>query len=112
MTLKKDLANRVRGWIPKEPSMPSSNIKAVKAPMMSERDKAVKLKVVSVLLGVLGVFAGWSAAGRAYLYFVGVGVTSYYATVYSVILWVSVIGAFGLAAFKLKRIQQYITKGP
>ena len=32
---------------------------------MSDRDKAVKLKVVSVLLGVLGVLVGWSAAGYA-----------------------------------------------
>ena len=79
---------------------------------MSERDKAVKLKVISVLLGALGVFAGWSAAGRAYIYFVGNGVTSYYATVYSIILWILVIGVFWLAAFKIKRIQQYITKGP
>lgn len=79
---------------------------------MSEKDKAVKLKVMSVLLGALGVFAGWSAAGRAYLYFVGVGVTSVYATIYSIILWLSVLGVFWLVAFKVKRIQQYITKGP
>ena len=100
----------MRGWIPKEPSMPSSNINAVKAPTMSERDKAVKLKVVSGLLGALGVCAGGGAAARAYLFFVGIGVTSYYATVYSIILWIFVIGGFWLAAFKLKRIQQYVTK--
>ncbi|MCW4005304.1 MAG: hypothetical protein NWF04_01700 [Candidatus Bathyarchaeota archaeon] len=79
---------------------------------MSEREKAVKLKVISVLLGVLGVFAGGYAAGRSYVFFVENGVTSYYSTVYAVILWFFVIGAFWLAAFKLKRIQHYITKEP
>jgi hypothetical protein len=79
---------------------------------MSERDKAIKLKVIAVLLGALGVCAGGGAAAYAYVFFVGIGVTSYDATVYSVILWIFVIGVFWLAAFKLKRIQQYITKEP
>ena len=104
--------DKIRGWIPKEPSMPSSNIKAVKAPTMSERDKAYKLKVAAIFLVVLGVLVGWSAAGYAYIYFVWNGVTSANATVYSIILWILVIGVFWLAAFKIKRIQQYITKGP
>jgi hypothetical protein len=99
------------GWIPKEPK-PSNAIMAAQAPIMSERDKAIKLKVLSCLLGVLGVLWGWSAAGYAYLYFVGVGVTSYSATVYSVIVCLFVIAIFWLAAFKLKRIQQYFTKEP
>ena len=77
---------------------------------ISDSDKAVKLKVIIVLLVVLGVLFGWSAAGRAYVCFVGNGVTSYYATVYSVVLWLFVIGVFWLAAFKAKRIQHYITK--
>ena len=110
MELKKPLRKLFCGWLPNEPRMPSSNITAAKAPTMSERDKAVKLKVGSVLLGALGICAGAGAASRAYLYFVGVGVTSYYATVYAMILWVFVIAIFWLAAFKLKRIQQYITR--
>jgi hypothetical protein len=77
---------------------------------MSERDKAIKLKVVSVLLGALGVCAGGSAAGYAYVFFVGIGATSYDATVYAVILWLFVIAVFWVAALNLKRIQQYITK--
>jgi hypothetical protein len=76
----------------------------------SERDKAIKLKVIAVLLGALGVFAGWSTAGYAYTYFVGAGVTSYYATVYSVILWLFVTAIFWLTALKLKKIQQYLTQ--
>lgn len=76
----------------------------------SEKDKAFKLKVIAVFLAVLGVLFGGGAAGFAYVFFVGVGVTSYYATVYSVILWLFVIAIFWLAAFKLKKIQQYLTK--
>lgn len=83
---------------------------------MSERDKVYKLKVAAVFLVVLGALFGAGAAGLAFPYFVGNGVTSYYATVYSIILWIFVIGVFWLAsilaAFKAKRIQQYITKGP
>jgi hypothetical protein len=96
--------------------MPISNIKAVKAPTMSEREKVYKLKVGAVFLVVLGVLFGWSAAGFAYVYFVGNGVSSANATVYSIILWIFVMGVFWfaalLAAFKAKRIHQYITKGP
>ena len=77
---------------------------------MSERDKVVKLKVLSVLLGAEGVCAGAGAAGLAYVYFVGNEVPSYDATIYSVILWILVIAIFWLAAFKLKRIQQYLSK--
>ncbi len=77
---------------------------------ISEQDKAIKLKVISVLLGALGVCAGGGAAAYAYVFFVEIGVPSYYATVYAVILWLSVIAIFWFAAFKLKRIQQYITK--
>ena len=112
MNVKKNWTDQIRGWIPKEPSMPSSNINAVKVPTMSERDKVYKLKVAAIFLVVLGVLFGWSAAGLAYVYFVGYGVTSANATVYSVILWIFVMGVFWLAAFKAKRIQQYITRGP
>ena len=113
MNVEKSRRQRIRGWIPKEPSMPSSNIKAVKAPM-SEREKAYKLKVGAIFLVVLGVLFGLGAAGYEYAYFVGNGVTSANATIYSIILWIFVIGVFWLAAlltaFKAKRIQRYITR--
>ena len=116
MNVKKSWTDQIRGWIPKEPSMPISNIKAVKAPKMSERDKVYKLKVGAIFLVVLGVLFGLGAAGYAYVYFVGNGVTSANATVYSFIVCIFVIGVFWLAAllaaFKAKRIQQYITRGP
>jgi len=66
---------------------------------MSGREQGVALKVILVLLGVL---VGWSVAGYAYVYFTGIGVASDYATGYSIILWLAVLGAFGLIAFKVK----------
>jgi hypothetical protein len=66
---------------------------------MSGREKVVALKVILVLLGV---FVGWSVAGYAYVYFTGIGVASDYATGYSIILWLAILGAFGLIAFKVK----------
>jgi hypothetical protein len=38
-------------------------------------------------------------------------VTSCDATVYSAVVWVCVIAVFWVGAFKLKKIQQFITKG-
>jgi hypothetical protein len=104
---KKSLGQRIRGWFPREPLRISAQTS-----QNSERDRAVRLKVASGLLGACGVFTGWYATGRAYVYFTGVGVTSYDATVYSVIVCFFVIAVFWLAAFKLKKIQQYIIWGP
>ena len=67
---------------------------------MSRRVDWVAVKVILVLLGVL---VGWSAASYAYVYFIGNGVASDYATGYSIIVWLAVLGAFGLTAFKVKR---------
>jgi hypothetical protein len=103
------LEKRIRGWIPKEPQL-SNAAMAAQAPVMSERDKAIRLKVLSVLLGAIGVCAGGGIAARTYLYSVVNGVTSCDATVYSAVVWVCVIAVFWVGAFKLKKIQQYITK--
>jgi len=65
---------------------------------MSERVGA--LKIILVLLGAL---VGWTAASYAFMYLIGNGVASDYATAYSIILWLAVFGAFGLVAFKVKR---------
>jgi hypothetical protein len=62
----------------------------------SERDKAIKLKVIAVLLGALGVCAGGGAAAYAYVFFVGIGVTSYDATVYSAFCGFLSLEFFGL----------------
>jgi hypothetical protein len=67
---------------------------------MSGREKVVAVKIILVLLGVL---IGWTVAGYAYVYFTGIGVASDYATGYSIILWLAVLGAFWLIAFKVKR---------
>jgi hypothetical protein len=69
---------------------------------MSGREKLVALKIILVLLGVL---VGWTVASYAFIYFTGNGVASDYATGYSIILWLAILGAFGLIAFKVKRIQ-------
>jgi len=37
------------------------------------------------------------------MYFIGNGVASDYATGYSIIVWLAILGAFGLVAFKVKR---------
>jgi hypothetical protein len=66
---------------------------------MSGREKGVALKIILVLLGVL---IGWTVASYAFVYFIGNGVASDYATGYSIILWLAVLGAFGLIAFKVK----------
>jgi hypothetical protein len=75
---------------------------------MSGREKVVALKIILVLLGVL---VGWTVAAYAFIYFTGNGVASDYATGYSIILWLAVLGAFGLIAFKVKRIQNQGIKG-
>jgi len=53
-------------------------------------------------LVLLGVLVGWTAASYAFMYFIGNGVASGYATGYSIILWLAVFGVFGLIAFKVK----------
>jgi hypothetical protein len=67
---------------------------------MSRRAEGAALKIILVLLGVL---TGWTAASYAFMYFIRNGVTSDYATGYSIILWLAVFGAFGFIAFKVKR---------
>ena len=66
---------------------------------MPRRVDWVALKIILVLLGV---FAGWAVAGYAYMYFIGNGLTSDYATGYSIILCLAVFGVFVLFAFKIK----------
>jgi hypothetical protein len=65
---------------------------------MSGREGAQK-----IILVLLGVLVGWTAASYAFMYFIGIGVASDYATGYSIVLWLAVFGAFGLVAFKIKR---------
>jgi hypothetical protein len=65
---------------------------------MSRRAEGAALKIILVLLGVL---VGWTAASYAFMYFIRNGVASDYATGYSIILWIAVFGAFGLTAFKV-----------
>jgi hypothetical protein len=57
------------------------------------------LKIILVLLGIL---VGWTVASYAFVYFIGTGVASNYATGYSIILWLAILGAFGLIALKVK----------
>ncbi len=64
--------------------------------------RRVDSTAIMIILVLLGVFVGWAAAGYAFMYFIGNGVASDYATGYSIILWLAVFGAFGLAAFKVK----------
>ena len=52
---------------------------------------------------LLGVLVGWTVASYAFMYFIGNGVASDYATGYSIIVWLAILGAFGLVAFKVKR---------
>jgi len=47
LTLKKDLENRVRGWIPKEPKVPISKIKAAK---ISSPPKVMR---IAIMVGIL-----------------------------------------------------------
>ena len=98
MNLKKYLENWVRGWLPKEPTLPSRQ-RMVKDAGKSRRVDWVAVRIILVLLGF---FVGWTAAGYAFIYFVRNGVASGYATGYSIILWLAVLGAFGLIAFKVK----------
>ena len=56
------------------------------------------MKIILVLLGVL---IGWTAASYAFMYFIGNGVTSDYAAGYCIIVFLAVFGAFGLIAFKV-----------
>jgi hypothetical protein len=54
-----------------------------------------------VILTLVGVLAGWTVASYAFMYFIGNGVTSDYATGYSIIVWLVVLGVFWLVAFKV-----------
>jgi hypothetical protein len=65
---------------------------------VSRRAKNAALRIILVLLGI---FWGWTLAAYAYVYFVENGVTSNYATGYSIIVWLAVLGTFGLIAFKV-----------
>lgn len=60
-----------------------------------------KRTALRIILALLGVLVGWTAASYAFIYFTGNGVTSDYATGYSIIVWLVVLGAFGLIAFKV-----------
>ncbi|UCB60680.1 MAG: hypothetical protein JSW72_01050 [Candidatus Bathyarchaeota archaeon] len=64
---------------------------------MSRRGKN---PAVRILLALLGPLWGWVVASYAYVYFVENGVTSDYSTGYSAIVWLAVLGTFGLIAFK------------
>jgi hypothetical protein len=68
------------------------------ADLMSRRAKKV---AVRILLTLAGVFLGWAGAGYAFMYFTGNGMTSEYATGYSIIVGLAIFGAFVLIAFKL-----------
>jgi len=61
--------------------------------------------VLRAILALLGVLVGWVAASYAFMYFIGNGVTSDYATGYSVIVFLAFFGAFGLAAFKVRSVR-------
>ena len=65
---------------------------------MSRRLDWVAVRFILVLLGVL---VGWTAASYAFMYFIRNGVASDYATGYSIIVFLAVLGAFGLIAFKV-----------
>ena len=65
---------------------------------MSRRPDGVFIKFILVLLGVL---VGWTAASYAFMYFIGNRVASDYATGYSIIVFLAVLGAFGLMSFKV-----------
>ena len=66
---------------------------------MSKRADWAAVKIILVLLGV---FVGWTVASYAFMYFIRNGVASDYATGYSIIVWLAVLGAFGIIAFKIK----------
>ena len=67
---------------------------------MSRRADWAAVRIILVLLGVL---IGWTVASYAFMYFIRNGVASDYATGYSIIVFLAVLGAFGLVAFKVKR---------
>lgn len=67
---------------------------------MSRRVDGAFVKIILILLGVL---VGWTAASYAFVYFTGNGVASDYATGYSVILWFAIFAVFGVIAFKVKK---------
>jgi hypothetical protein len=67
---------------------------------MSRRVEGAVVRIILVLLGVL---TGWTAASYAFMYFIRNGVASDYATGYSIIVWLAVLGAFGLIALKAKK---------
>jgi len=63
--------------------------------------RGAKRAAVKIILALLGVLTGWTAASYAFMYFIGNGVTSDYAAGYSIIVFLGVLGAFGLIAFKV-----------
>jgi hypothetical protein len=65
---------------------------------MSRGGKRVALKIILALIGVL---TGWAAASYAFIYFIANGVASDYAEGYCIIVFLAVLGAFGLTAFKV-----------
>jgi hypothetical protein len=65
--------------------------------------RRVDWAAVKIILVLLGVLTGWTVASYAYGYFIQNGVTSDYATGYCIIVFLAVLGAFGLTAFKVKR---------
>jgi len=65
---------------------------------MSRGAERIALRVI---LALAGVFAGWAVASYAFTYFIGNGVASDYATGYSIVVFLTVLGAFGLIAFKV-----------
>jgi hypothetical protein len=60
-----------------------------------------KKAILRIILALLGVLVGWTAASYAFVYFTQNGVTSDYATGYSIMVFLAVFGALGLIAFKV-----------
>jgi hypothetical protein len=66
---------------------------------MSRKTERAPVRIF--LLVLLGILVGWTAASYTFMYFTGNGVTSDVATGYSIIVFLAVLGAFGLIAFKV-----------
>ena len=75
---------------------------------MSRGGRGTALRVI---LALLGVFAGWTLASYAFMYFIGNGVASDYATGYSIILGLAVFVAFGLFALRVKKKSGFTQQG-
>jgi TRAP-type C4-dicarboxylate transport system permease small subunit len=57
---------------------------------------------VRILLALLGILIGWTAASYAFIYFTQNGMTSDVATGCSIVVFLAVLVAFGFIAFKVK----------